>query len=141
MTEGDRTTGVARSEEPRAGVPDTTRREEPGGLTTHAAEPWSNRVGVLLLGVIALFSIFALLIVSARTEAPGSTPAQRPVVEKEGVEVEQPKDQPAAQVANNAATNAGTIGLLGQITAALAAVAAGAVGGLAGVLVGARRGQ
>jgi hypothetical protein len=144
MTEGEnRTTGVARTEEPTVGSSGTTRGEESAGLTTRAADPWSNRIGVLLLGVIALFSIFALLIVSTRTEAPG-TQTQRPVLEREGAEAAQPvaeelaTEEPAAQVANNAATNAGTLGLLGQITAALAAVAAGAVGGLAGMLVGAR---
>lgn len=143
MIEGeDRTSGVARTEEPAAAAPSPPCREEPAA---GPADPWPTRIGVGFLGVIALVSVVALLILSAAPEAPG-TQTERPVLEKEGEEAVQEvgealaEEEPAAQITNNAATNAGTLGLLGQITAALAAVAAAAVGGIAGMLVGARRG-
>ena len=144
MTQGENhSTGVVRTEEPTA-ASTTPRRDEPAGAAP--ADPWPNRLGIGFLGVIALVSVIALLILSAAPEAPG-TQAQRPVLEKEGAEEAQPvgealaNKEPAAQITNNAATDAGTLGLLGQITAALAAVAAGAVGGIAGMLVGARRSE
>lgn len=116
-------------------------------------DSFSMKAGVILLGVITLFCIFALAVLARTPEQPGAQvpPAPETTQPQEGATAQgqvqtaqtsdgQPADQAQpiseANITANAATTSSTLGLLGQIVGILGTIAAAAVGGIAGLLTG-----
>jgi hypothetical protein len=98
---------------------------------------WPLRLGILLLGLIALLCVGALIYLSQKPAPPGTTEAAdaQATASQEGTTT-----GAAGPVAVQVAGETGTLGLLGQIVGVLATVAAAAVGGIAGFLTAARTG-
>jgi hypothetical protein len=86
------------------------------------------RIGLIVLGLVALLCVGALIYLSAQPEPPGTNP--------QAAEANQPSG--TGPVAVEVANDTSSLGLLGQIVGVLGTVAAAAIGGIAGFLTGAR---
>ena len=105
------------------------------------------RMGIILLGLIALACIIGLFFVNesppSLSASPGDgNPGGRTELagDQQGGETTPEADAEASSTSTPTATSTANLGLAGQIVGILGTVAAAAVGGIAGLLVPSRRG-